>query len=76
MTKIANYFFKKILVFTIHLYQLFFVSKVSVCRFRPTCSQYAKVALEKYGLVKGLTLAVRRLASCHPFSQRPYYDPV
>ncbi len=52
------------------------ISPLPACRFRPTCSQYAMEAIEKYGTVKGLVLAIRRVASCHPFSKRAVYDPV
>lgn len=48
------------------------------CRFRPTCSQYALEAIEKYGALKGGWLAVKRLSRCHPFhfKELDYYDPV
>lgn len=46
-----------------------------VCRFTPTCSQYAKEAITKYGVFKGGWLAVCRLSKCHPF-HRGGYDPV
>ena len=46
------------------------------CRFSPTCSQYAKQAIEKYGAGKGLWLAVRRFLRCHPFYKGDYFDPV
>lgn len=46
------------------------------CRFSPTCSQYAKEAIEKYGAGKGLRLAVRRFLRCHPFYKGDYFDPV
>ena len=45
------------------------------CRFTPTCSQYAIVALQKYGPMKGLWLAVKRLSRCHPWGGHGY-DPV
>ncbi|MCE7922862.1 MAG: membrane protein insertion efficiency factor YidD [Haliscomenobacteraceae bacterium CHB4] len=38
------------------------------CRFNPTCSQFALDALSKYGLVKGITLSMRRIARCNPGS--------
>ena len=36
------------------------------CRFEPTCSEYAREAVEKYGVIRGSWLAARRLARCHP----------
>ena len=47
----------------------------SACRFAPTCSEYARVALLEHGLVKGAWLAVRRLASCHPLNPGGYDPP-
>ncbi len=46
-----------------------------VCRFTPTCSQYALEALEEWGVVCGLGLAVWRLIRCNPFC-RGGFDPV
>ncbi len=46
-----------------------------VCRFTPTCSQYAQEAIAKYGVFKGGWLAVVRLSKCHPFHPGGY-DPV
>ncbi len=37
------------------------------CRFYPTCSQYAKEAVESHGVGRGSLLALRRLLKCHPF---------
>lgn len=48
----------------------------AACRFTPTCSQYAKEAICKYGALKGLYLAVRRLLRCNPFYKGEPNDPV
>lgn len=45
------------------------------CRFYPSCSEYAIVAIRTLGAARGSWLAVRRLARCHPFSKGGY-DPV
>jgi putative membrane protein insertion efficiency factor len=45
------------------------------CRYEPTCSVYAREAVERYGLIRGARLAGARLLRCHPF--RPGgVDPV
>ena len=46
------------------------------CRFRPTCSAYAYEAINKYGVLKGGYLALRRLLRCNPFYKGDIYDPV
>jgi putative membrane protein insertion efficiency factor len=45
------------------------------CRFVPSCSEYAVMALQRHGLVRGVYLAVRRLLRCHPFHPGGF-DPV
>ena len=44
------------------------------CRFQPTCSQYGIEALKKHGVIKGLSLAIKRIAKCHPWGGKGY-DP-
>jgi len=53
------------------------VSKVlpSVCRFQPTCSQYAVEAIKKYGFARGSWLAAKRIVRCNPFTEGGY-DPI
>jgi uncharacterized protein len=39
----------------------------SQCRFYPTCSEYARLAIERYGVFKGTRLALTRIVKCHPW---------
>ena len=39
----------------------------SACRFHPTCSEYMRQAVEKYGVRRGVWMGTKRLAKCHPF---------
>ncbi|HWR55083.1 MAG TPA: membrane protein insertion efficiency factor YidD, partial [Negativicutes bacterium] len=45
------------------------------CRFVPTCSEYAVLALKKHGVFKGSFFALRRILRCHPFNPGGY-DPI
>jgi putative membrane protein insertion efficiency factor len=45
------------------------------CRFYPTCSDYTYQAIEKFGIVKGLYLGLKRILKCHPFHEGGF-DPV
>lgn len=60
----------KLMVILIKLYQKTISKYVLIganCRFRPTCSNYAIQAYEKYGFFKGTFLSVKRVLKCHPF---------
>ena len=45
------------------------------CKYEPTCSEYTKQAIEKYGTVKGTLLGIKRILKCNPFSKGGY-DPL
>ncbi len=45
------------------------------CRFYPSCSEYTKKAIIKYGALKGIWLGMKRILKCHPFSTGGY-DPL
>ena len=45
------------------------------CKYLPTCSEYALVAVQRHGWLRGSALAARRIARCHPFAKGGF-DPV
>ena len=67
---------KRILLWLIQFYRVA-ISPMHrpCCRYIPTCSQYARQAIQKYGAIKGGYLALRRILRCNPFSKGGY-DPV
>ena len=70
---------KKILIKLIDFYKkhisLWLESKNIHCKFYPTCSEYTKQAIEKYGAGKGIILGLYRILRCNPFSKGGY-DPL
>jgi putative membrane protein insertion efficiency factor len=67
---------KKILIHLIQFYRTW-LSPIypPSCRFYPTCSQYAKEAIQYYGPAKGMMLFLKRILKCHPWHPGGY-DPV
>jgi uncharacterized protein len=64
----------------IRIYKKFFSTALRFlfgpgCRYTPTCSDYAKEAITKYGILKGTVLALKRISRCHPFHAGGF-DPV
>jgi hypothetical protein len=68
--------FKSIMLLVIRIYQKL-VSPLlpQACRFYPSCSEYSRESITRYGLVKGVGLTLIRLGKCHPFHPGGY-DPV
>jgi len=69
-------FLKFLLIIPIKIYQILISPLLGPhCRFTPTCSQYAVEAIEKHGSIKGIWLAIKRIARCHPWGGCGH-DPV
>jgi putative membrane protein insertion efficiency factor len=67
---------RKIVIFLIRFYQKAISPFLGRrCRFYPTCSEYTKQAVDKYGAFKGLYLGLVRILKCHPF-HKGGYDPL
>lgn len=67
---------KSILLALVRFYRSYISPlKAPCCRFYPTCSEYALIAIERYGAARGAWLAFRRVLRCNPFC-RGGYDPV
>lgn len=64
------------LIYIIRFYQKFISPFLPpACRYTPTCSNYAIEAIQKHGAFKGTWLAIKRIASCHPWGGHGH-DPV
>lgn len=68
---------KKFVIKMIHFYQKAISPYKSraYCNFYPTCSHYAVEAIERYGVIRGGILAIKRILRCNPFNKGGY-DPV
>ncbi len=68
---------RRFLLWLIDVYQFLLSPWVgNQCRFYPTCSEYARIAVQQHGALKGSWLAAKRLAHCHPYSHKHGFDPV
>ena len=54
---------------SIKSYQITRPLRTNCCRFYPSCSDYARQAIEKYGILKGMFLSLIRTVKCHPWHQ-------
>ncbi len=67
---------RKLLILPIRLYQLLISPLLgSNCRYTPSCSEYSIQAIERFGVLRGGWMAIRRLGSCHPWGGCGH-DPV
>jgi len=71
MKKISLYFLK---LYKKYISPLFGAVGIH-CKYYPTCSEYARQAIEKYGFVKGFFYSIKRILKCNPFSKGGY-DPL
>jgi len=76
---------KKLILKLIKLYQKSYLFRSAIlkhlylsdssCRFNPTCSEYTYQAVEKYGVIKGMYIGIKRIIRCHPWNKGGY-DPI
>ncbi len=67
---------KRLFVFLVVIYQKIISPYIGPsCRFIPSCSEYAKIAIVKYGVFRGCILSAWRILRCNPLSKK-IYDPV
>lgn len=71
-----SFLFKTLLVLLINGYRYLISPLLGPhCRFYPTCSEYAIIAIDRFGALRGSLLAVKRISRCHPFKEGGL-DPV
>lgn len=67
--------YQKFLSPALHALLLPLTGSPHACRFTPTCSQYSRQAVHRYGIMRGSWLSLKRLLRCHPFTVGGH-DPV
>ncbi|MCK9594109.1 MAG: membrane protein insertion efficiency factor YidD [Candidatus Omnitrophica bacterium] len=68
---------RRLVIALLNFYQQYISRMLPLsCRYWPTCSEYAKQAVGKYGLLRGGLKAAARLLRCHPLSGKSGFDPL
>jgi putative membrane protein insertion efficiency factor len=68
---------RRVLIALVDFYRRFISPGLPpACRYEPTCSAYAREALQVHGALKGSLLAIWRILRCNPFHAGGKYDPV
>lgn len=60
---------KKIIIWLINVYQVTPLHSHFGCKFIPSCSEYTKIVINEYGIIRGSILSIKRIIRCHPFKK-------